>query len=73
MVASLLNMTADTLQQKIAEQDALELCDMKEMLKELLTALAHQDIDHGGISTSTIFVDDCGRVHLRGFMRPASL
>lgn len=73
LVASLLNMTAVTLEQKIAEQDAFELCDMKEMLKEPLTALALHDIDHGGISKSTIFVDDCGRVYLRGFMRPASL
>ncbi|KAI4235971.1 MAG: hypothetical protein L6R40_006298 [Gallowayella cf. fulva] len=66
-------MTAVTLQEKIAEQDAFKLCDIKEILKELLTALALHDIDHGGISKSTIFVDDCGRVHLRGFMRPASL
>ncbi|KAL8724671.1 MAG: hypothetical protein Q9166_007822, partial [cf. Caloplaca sp. 2 TL-2023] len=73
LVASLLNMTAVTLEQKLAEEEAFELCDIKDMLKELLTALALHDIDHGGISKSTIFVDDYGRVHLRGFMKPANL
>ncbi|KAL9012773.1 MAG: hypothetical protein Q9173_002479, partial [Seirophora scorigena] len=73
MVASLFHMTAVSLEQRIAEKEAFELCDVKDMLKDLLTALALHDIDHGGISKSAIFVDDCGRVHLRGFMRPANL
>ena len=72
-VASLFHMTAVSFEQKIAEKEAFELCDIKDMLKDLLTALALHDIDHGGISESTIFVDDCGQVHLRGFMSPAKL
>ncbi|KAL8903709.1 MAG: hypothetical protein Q9207_003753 [Kuettlingeria erythrocarpa] len=66
-------MTAVTLEQKFAEEEAFELCDIKDMLNELLTALALHDIDHGGISKSTICIDDDGRVHLQGFMRPANL
>ncbi|KAI4099899.1 MAG: hypothetical protein LQ345_007477, partial [Seirophora villosa] len=73
IVASLFHMTAVSLEQKIAEKEAFELCDVKYMLEDLLTALSLHDIDHGGISKSTIFVDDSGRVHLRGFMRPANL
>lgn len=72
-VAILLHMTALSLEQKMAQVEALELCDVKAMLNELLTALAPHGIDHGGISKSTIFLDDEGRVHLRGFMRPANL
>ncbi|KAI4281133.1 MAG: hypothetical protein L6R35_005738 [Caloplaca aegaea] len=72
-VASLLPMTALSFEQKIAEGEAFELSEVKDMVNELLTALALHDIDHGGISKSTIFVDDNGRVHLRGFLRPAIL
>ncbi|KAL8961303.1 MAG: hypothetical protein Q9193_002128 [Seirophora villosa] len=72
-VASLFHMTAVSLEQKIAEKEAFELWHVKDMLEDLLTALALHDIDHGNISKSTIFVDDSGRVHLRGFMRPANL
>lgn len=72
-VASLLHMTALSFEQKIAEGEIFELSEVKDMLIELLTALALHDIDHGGISKSTISVDDSGRVHLRGFMRPVNL
>ncbi|KAL8974896.1 MAG: hypothetical protein Q9197_000865 [Variospora fuerteventurae] len=72
-VASLLHMTALSFEQKIAEGEVFELSEVKDMMNELLTALALHDIDHGGISRSTIFVDDNGRVHLRGFIRPANL
>lgn len=72
-VASLLNKTALSLEQKIAQDKVIELCDVKTMLKELSTALALHGMDHGGISSLTIFVDDEGQVHLRGFMRTANL
>lgn len=71
-VVTLLHMTALSFEQKIAEGEAFELSEIKAMLNELLTALALYGIDHGGISKSTIFVDDRGQVHLRSFMRPAN-
>ncbi|KAL8932195.1 MAG: hypothetical protein Q9211_006468 [Gyalolechia sp. 1 TL-2023] len=72
-VASLLHMTARSLEQMIAENEVFEPCDVRDMLKELLTALSMHEIDHGSISKSTIFIDDSGQVHLRGFMRSAKL
>ncbi|KAL8942679.1 MAG: hypothetical protein Q9216_001533 [Gyalolechia sp. 2 TL-2023] len=73
LVVSSLNMTAVTFEQKLVEKKSFKIGDIKDMLEELLTALALHDIEHGGISKSTIFVDDNGRVYLRGFMKPANL
>ena len=73
LIAILRDIKVITLEQRLRESKALELCDIKDMLQELLKALALHQIDHGDISTSTISVDDCERVHLRGFMRPARL
>ena len=72
-VASLLQMTTISLKQKIAKEKVFEFCHVKNILKELLTTLTLHDIDHESISKSTIFVDDCERVHLRDFMRLANL
>ncbi|KAI4231334.1 MAG: hypothetical protein LQ349_005686 [Xanthoria aureola] len=44
-----------------------------ERILAIFDALALYGINYGGISKSTIFVDNRGRVYLRGFMRPANL
>ena len=42
------------------------------MLKDFLTTLMFHDINHENILKSTIFVDDCERVHFRDFMKLAN-
>ncbi|KAL8709388.1 MAG: hypothetical protein Q9220_005882 [cf. Caloplaca sp. 1 TL-2023] len=73
LVATLSILTAASLEQRLKEGEAFELDDVKAALQELLTALALHDIDHGGISESTIMVDNHKRFYLRGLLRPAMM